>query len=78
MGFTPVTVMEVEEVFKNKPNFRRGPKGNYVEENIFYALGRTDGNRLLFIVFIFKRNNEALIISAREMDNKEKSLYSKL
>ncbi len=41
-----VTVMEVEEVFKNKPNFRREPKGNYVEENIFFALGRTDGNRL--------------------------------
>jgi uncharacterized DUF497 family protein len=32
----------------------------------------------LFIVFILKRNNEALIISAREMDDKEKSIYSKI
>ncbi len=73
-----VTIAEVEEVFKNKPKFRRGPRGNYVKENIYYALGRTDGDRLLFVVFIFKRNNEALIISAREMDNKEKSLYTRL
>ena len=73
-----ITVTEVEEVFRNKPKFRRGPRGNYVKENIYYALGRTDGNRMLFIVFIFKRNNEGLIISAREMDTKEKSLYSRL
>jgi uncharacterized DUF497 family protein len=68
----------VEEVFENKPKFRRGPRGNYVQENIYYALGRTDANRKLFIVFIFKRTNEALIISAREMDDKEKSMYSNL
>ncbi|MBU3966842.1 MAG: BrnT family toxin [Euryarchaeota archaeon] len=73
-----ITVTEVEEVFRNKPKFRRGPKGNYIEENIYYALGRTDGNRMLFIVFIFKRNSEALIISGREMDSKEKSIYSRL
>lgn len=73
-----VTVTEIEEVFKNEPKFRRGPKGNYIDENIYYAFGRTDANRLLFTVFIFKRNNEALIISAREMDYKEKSVYSKL
>ncbi|MDO8726593.1 MAG: BrnT family toxin [Candidatus Methanoperedens sp.] len=73
-----VTVMEIEEVFRNEPKFRRGPKGNYIDENIYYAFGKTDANRLLFAVFIFKKNNEALIISAREMDNKEKSAYSKL
>lgn len=73
-----VTVTEVEDVFKNNPKFRRGPAGNYVKENIYYALGSTDTNRLLFVVFIFKRDNEALIISAREMDSKEKSMYSKL
>jgi len=68
----------VEDVFKNKPKFRKGPRGNYVKERIYYALGRTEGNRLLFVVFIFKKNKEALIISAREMDDKEKSMYSNL
>ena len=70
--------MEVVEVLKNNPKFRRGSKGNYLKENIYYALGRTYANRFLFIVFILKRNNEALIISAREMDDKEKSIYSKI
>ncbi|MCG7850723.1 MAG: BrnT family toxin [ANME-2 cluster archaeon] len=73
-----VTITEVEEFFQNKPKFRRGSKGNHVKENIYYAFGRNNTNRLLFVVFIFKRNNEALILSAREMDNKEKSVYSKL
>lgn len=63
---------------RNKPKFRRGPKGNYIEENIYYALGRTDANRFLFVVFIFKKDKKALIISAREMDIKEKSLYRRL
>jgi len=70
--------MEVVEVLKNNSKFRRGSKGNYLKENIYYALGKTDANRFLFIVFILKRNNEALIISAREMDDKEKSIYSKI
>jgi hypothetical protein len=56
--------MEVVEVFKNNPKFRRGGKGNYLNENIYYALGKTDTNRYLFVVFILKRNNEALIMSA--------------
>ncbi len=70
--------MEVEEVFRKKPKFRRGPRGNYVKENIYYALGGTEANHMLFVVFIFKRTNEALIISAREMGTKEKSMYIKL
>ncbi|MDO8727302.1 MAG: BrnT family toxin [Candidatus Methanoperedens sp.] len=73
-----VSKTEVEEVFKNKPKFRRGPKGNYIKDNVYYAFGRTYGQRLMFIVFIFKKNNEALIISAREMDDKEKLMFSKL
>ena len=73
-----VTLTEVEEFFLNKPKFRRGPKGNHIEENIYYAFGRSNANRLLFVVFVFKKNNEALILSARDMDNKEKSVYSKL
>lgn len=73
-----VTLTEVEEFFQNKPKFRRGPQGNHIKENIYYGFGRSNANRLLFVVFVFKKNNEALILSARDMDNKEKSVYSKL
>jgi uncharacterized DUF497 family protein len=55
-----VTLTEVEEFFQNKPKFRRGPKGNHIKENIYYAFGRSNANRLLFVVFVFKKNNEAL------------------
>ncbi len=73
-----VTTTEVEELFQNGPKTRRGPKGNFINESLYYALGRTNSNRLLFAVFIHKRNSDALIITARQMDNKEKSIYSKL
>jgi uncharacterized DUF497 family protein len=73
-----VALTEVEEFFQNKPKFRRGPKGNHIKENIYYAFGRSNANRLLFVVFVFKKNNKALILSARDMDNKEKSVYLKL
>lgn len=69
---------EVEEALRNKTKFRRGPKGNYIEEDVYYALGKTDANRFLFIVFIFKKDNKALILSAREMDRKEKLLFKRL
>jgi len=32
--------MEVVEVLKNNPKFRRGSKGNYLKENIYYGLGK--------------------------------------
>lgn len=51
-----VTVTEVEDVFKNNPKFRRGPAGNYVKENIYYALGSTDTNRLLREKWIIRKN----------------------
>ena len=73
-----VAVSEVEEMLRNNPKFKRGPKGNYIEAHIYYALGRTDTNRFLFVVFIFKKDNKALILSAREMDKKEKSLFKRL
>jgi uncharacterized DUF497 family protein len=67
-----VTVWEVEEVFLNAPEFRRGPKGKRRGEDIYYALGQTDAGRYLFVVFIYKRNRKALILTAREMTDREK------
>ncbi|WP_446008021.1 BrnT family toxin [Candidatus Electrothrix sp.] len=46
-------------------------------EDLYYAYGRTDGGRYVFVVFIYKRTREALIISARDMDRKERKYYGK-
>ena len=46
-----------------------------VEER-FFALGKTDRGKRLFIVFTL-RDNQIRIISARSMSKKERSIYEK-
>lgn len=70
-----VIVEEVEEVLALSPIFRRGPRGKRPDENIYKAYGQTDTGRYLFIVFIYKLNHKALILSARDMTDKERRLY---
>ena len=40
-----VATWEVEEVFLQRPEFRRGPKGRRGGENLYYALGPTRAGR---------------------------------
>ncbi len=72
-----VIVEEVEEVFELGPMFRRGPKGKRQGENLYKAYGQTEAGRYLFIVFIYKLNLKALILSVRDMADKERRLYRK-
>jgi uncharacterized DUF497 family protein len=72
-----VTVEEVEEVFMLGPAYRRGPRGRRRGENLYMAYGQTEVGRYLFIVFIHKRDRRALILSARDMTDKERRLYRK-
>ena len=68
---------EVEEVFYNGPRYRKGPKGKHRGEDLYYAYGRTDSGRYLFVVFVYKTNKNALIVSARDMDDGERRLYAR-
>lgn len=72
-----VTVEEVEEVFELNPVFRRGPRGKRKGENLYKAYGQTEAGRYLFVVFIYKLNRRALILSARDMTDRERQLYRK-
>jgi uncharacterized DUF497 family protein len=72
-----VIVEEVEEVFELGPMFRRGPQGKRLGENLCKAYGQTESGRYLFVVFIYKPNRKALILSARDMTDKERRLYRK-
>jgi len=67
-----VAPAEVEEVFYNKPAYRKAEKGHYRGEDLYYAYGRTDAGRYLFVVFIYKRSQEALVVTSRDMDAKER------
>lgn len=73
-----VIAEEVEEVFFfNKPIYRKIKKGRIPGENLYAMLGRSNAGRYLIVFFIYKSTREALIISAREMDNSERRLYER-
>jgi uncharacterized DUF497 family protein len=72
-----VTPEDVEEVFRRNPVYRQGPKGKRRGENLYYAYGQTEAGRYLFVVFIYKYNCRALILSARDMTSKEHRMYRK-
>jgi hypothetical protein len=72
-----VTQEEAEEVFFNRPRFRFVERGFTKGEDVYSANGRTDSGRYLIVFFIRKPSNLALIVSAREMDRKERRRYDR-
>jgi uncharacterized DUF497 family protein len=68
---------EVEEVFRGRPKFRFVEKGDRKGEDVYLALGRTDAGRYLAVLFIHKSSTQALILSARDMADKERKLYAR-
>jgi len=72
-----IFLYELEEAFVNKPLFRFEKKGNSPDEHIYSAMSRTNVGRYVSIFFIYKRNRDALIISARDMTKKERQYYAK-
>ena len=71
-----VSVSECEQIFFNRPLITAYDKNHSKQELRFYALGHTDAGRRLFVVFTVR---EALIrvISARNMNRKERERYEK-
>ncbi len=72
-----VSPAEVEEVFYNKPKYRKAQKGKFEGEDLYYAYGRTDSGRYVLVIFIYKKTKDALVMSARDMDNNERRRYAK-
>jgi uncharacterized DUF497 family protein len=67
---------ECEQVFFNEPLLVfDDPKHSLVEKR-WAAFGRTDGGRLLVVIFT-ERGKLLRVISAREMSRKEKTFYEK-
>jgi len=72
-----VTEKEVRQIFLNEPRYRFIEKGRYKGEHLYLALGTTDSGRYLAVYFIYKKNKKALIITARDMTEKERKRYAK-
>ncbi len=69
-----VSPFECEQAFFNQPLVVAPDEGHSHAEPRFYVLGRTDAQRLLFLVFT-TRKDRVRVISAREMSRAEKEVY---
>ena len=65
---------ECEQLFLNRPLIIQDDIQHSKVEKRFYALGRTDSKRNLFIAFTV-RNKRIRVISARDMSRKEREIY---
>jgi hypothetical protein len=69
-----VSFIECEEVFFNRPLVVVEDTSHSTSEGRYYALGRPNDDRYLFVVFTI-RNNKIRVISARDMNRKERRVY---
>jgi len=74
-GEHKVSDSECEEVFFNSPVMVRADASHSREERRWFALGRTDAGRKLFVAFTM-RHRLLRVISAREMTRRERRFYS--
>lgn len=71
-----VNFLECEEVFFNKPLLLLEDGKHLQLEQRYIALGKTNRDRKLFLVFTV-RGKFIRVISARDMSKKEKIIYEK-
>ena len=71
-----VSPVESEQAFFNKPLIMVKDVQHSQEEERFYALGKTDQGRRLFIAFTI-RKKLIRVISSRDMHKKERKIYEK-
>ena len=69
-----VSSSECEQFFFNRPLIVADDIKHSEKENRFYALGHTDTDRLLFVVFTICED-KIRVISARNMNRKEREVY---
>lgn len=68
---------EVEEVLGSRCRFFKKENGKVEGEHLYNALGKTKNGRYLSVFFILKSKKAALIISARNMNTRERKRYGR-
>ncbi len=73
-----VTVREARQVLLSNPRVRFAEKGYIEGNNVYAAFGQTFGGRYLAVFFVYKPDTAtAIIISARDMSDKERRAYGR-
>ena len=71
-------VREARQVLLHHSRIRFVEKGHIKGENVYSALGQSYGGRYLIVFFVYKPSNQTvIIISARDMSNKERKSYGR-
>jgi len=70
-----VTPEEAENIFFNEPLIVRSDVQHSKREKRYYALGRTDAGRYLFVAFTI-RGSLLRVISVRDMNRRERIAYA--
>jgi uncharacterized DUF497 family protein len=73
-----VTFSEARHILFGKPRIRFVEKGHTSGEDLYAAFGQTLGGRYLSVFFIYKAARKtAVIISARDMSERERKAYGR-
>lgn len=72
-----VTQDEVEELLSSHPRFFWMEEGKFKGEDVYVTLGQSAAGRYLAVFFIYKLNRDIIILSARDMTQKERKRYEK-
>lgn len=72
-----IETYEVDQLFENSPRIRFVENGKRKGENVYLAMGQTDGGRYLVCFYIHKSDGQALILSARDLTDSERRRYER-
>ena len=73
-----VSFSEARQILFSEPRIRFAEKGHTTGEDVYAAFGQTLGGRYLSVFFIYKPSlKTAVIISARDMSDKERKTYGR-
>jgi uncharacterized DUF497 family protein len=68
---------EAEDVLVGDPHMRFMERGHRPGEDLYAAFGQTTGGRYLVVFFLRKPANTALIVTARDMTDREIKSYGR-
>jgi uncharacterized DUF497 family protein len=73
-----LTCNEARQTLLNRPRIRFAEKGHTRGNDVYAAFGQTFSGRYLSVFFIYKPETKtAIIISARDMSDKERKAYGR-
>jgi uncharacterized DUF497 family protein len=73
-----VRFSEAREILFGEPRIRFAEKGHTAGEDVYAAFGQTLGGKYLSVFFIYKpKLKTAVIISARDMSDRERKAYGR-